>query len=93
MNVRSQKILYAHKKVSLMPLRKFFTHNAEVSLNENLRYPRFCKENVSAPNEIYRYHQKKFDFLYYINKITTKIKNSFYLFHERFTMNHYKINF
>jgi len=42
-----------------------------VSHNENLRYPRCCKENVSALNEIYRHHQTKFDFLFNSNKTTT----------------------
>ena len=65
-----------------------------ISHNENLRYPRCCKENVSAPNEIYRHHRTKFDFiLYYTNKTATNIKKNFHFFHERFTMNNYKANF
>ncbi len=37
---------------------------ADVRQTENLRFPCCFKENVSVPNEIYRHHQIKFDFLY-----------------------------
>ena len=53
--VRSEKIVCTCKHFILRP---------GVSHNENLRYPRFFKENVSTPNEIYRHHQTKFDFFY-----------------------------
>ncbi len=57
-------------------LTQNFSSFPGVSHNEYLRYPRCCKENVSSPNEIYRHYQTKFDFFYYTNKTTTKIKKS-----------------